>query len=231
MDNEHKPLFECVEELKTKSGDADLLKSCYEKYVDHFEHEQSLFKKSNLYPAEEAYQHINKHDAFLSTMRGLKTPVPSTWIDYASNWLTQHIKNTDFRYKNKMPQPVADPYVWDESYLVHNDRLDDEHKALFKAMQDLSENPDDFDLLNYNRDMFRDHFDYEEKQFMACGEPCHADAHKKKHDVFATDYLRIDEEHTGLFAKIFAVSHHPEDAAIPAYLKKALILIMKRAIL
>jgi len=184
MDDEHKPLFSCVEELKTKPDDADLLASCYQSYVDHFVHEQSLFTKSSLYPAEEAYQHTNKHNAFLATMRGLKTPVPSSWIDYATNWLTQHIKNTDFRYKNKMPHPVADPYVWDESFLVNYKRLDDEHVILFKALQDLSEHPDDVDLLNYNRDIFRDHFDYEEKQFMACGEPCKADAHKKKHDVF-----------------------------------------------
>merc|ERR1711962_245666 len=184
MDDEHKPLFSCVEELKTKPDDADLLASCYQSYVDHFVHEQSLFTKYSLYPAEEAYQHTNKHNAFLATMRGLKTPVPSSWIDYATNWLTQHIKNTDFRYKNKMPHPVADPYVWDESFLVNYKRLDDEHVILFKALQDLSEHPNDVDLLNYNRDIFRDHFDYEEKQFMACGEPCKADAHKKKHDVF-----------------------------------------------
>merc|ERR1712168_1130273 len=152
MDDEHKPLFSCVEELKTKPDDADLLASCYQSYVDHFVHEQSLFTKSSLYPAEEAYQHTNKHN--------------------------------DFRYKNKMPHPVADPYVWDESFLVNYKRLDDEHVILFKALQDLSEHPDDVDLLNYNRDIFRDHFDYEEKQFMACGEPCKADAHKKKHDVF-----------------------------------------------
>ena len=63
-------------------------------------------------------------------------------------------------------------------------RLDDEHVLLFDLMQQLGENPDDVDLLNKNRDVYRDHFDYEEKQFMACGEPCDADAHKKKHDIF-----------------------------------------------
>merc|ERR1712137_1502404 len=97
---------------------------------------------------------------------------------------TQHIKNTDFRYKDKMPHKVNDPYVWDESFQVNYVRLDDEHKVLFDAMQKLGENPSDVDLLNYNRDVYRDHFDYEEKQFMACGEPCAADEHKKKHDVF-----------------------------------------------
>merc|ERR1711971_803631 len=75
----------------------------------------------------------------------------------AKNWLTQHIPNTDFRYKNMMPFPVADPYVWDESFEVFRKRLDDEHVILF---------------------------DYEEKQFMECGEPCDADAHKLNHDIF-----------------------------------------------
>lgn len=119
MDNEHKPLFDCVEELKSRSDDADLLASCLKSYEDHFAHEQSLFTKSATYPDEEAYQHINKHDAFLTTMRGLNTPVAESWIAYATNWLVQHIKNTDFRYKGKMPFPVADPYVWDESFLVN----------------------------------------------------------------------------------------------------------------
>ena len=119
MDNEHKPLFTCVEELKTHGDDDALLASCLKSYEDHFVHEESLLKKSTLHPAEETYQHINKHNAFLATMRGLKTPVSSTWIDYATNWLSQHIKNTDFRYKNKMPHHVTDPYVWDESYQVN----------------------------------------------------------------------------------------------------------------
>ena len=119
MDEEHKPLFDCVQQLKSARSNAGLLASCVKNFENHFAHEESLFTKSNLYPAEEQYQHINKHNAFLSSMRGMSTPVSSKWLDYATNWLTQHIKNTDFRYKNKIPHPVADPYVWDESFLVN----------------------------------------------------------------------------------------------------------------
>merc|ERR1711887_268275 len=184
MDEEHKPLFTCVADLEKTPDDADLLASCLESYAFHFEHEQRLFKASNTYADVDKYQHINKHNAFLATMRGLSAPVSTGWIAFAKNWLTQHIHNTDFRYKNKMPHHVADPYVWDESFQVNYVRLDDEHVVLFNIMQKLKENPEDVDLLNYNRDVYRDHFDYEETQFMACGEPCDADAHKKKHDVF-----------------------------------------------
>ena len=119
MDDEHKPLFTCVADIESNPNDADLLAACMDKYVEHFNHEQKLFTESTLYPDEEAYQHINKHNAFLATMRGLTLPVSETWIRFAKNWLTQHIKNTDFRYKNKMPHTVNDPYIWDESFQVN----------------------------------------------------------------------------------------------------------------
>ena len=119
MDDEHKPLFSCLQKLGENPDDTDLLTTCLASYENHFSHEQSLFKASGTYPAEEAYQHVNKHDAFLATMRGVSTPVSPDWIAFAKNWLVQHIKNSDFRYKNKMPFPVSDPYVWDESYQVN----------------------------------------------------------------------------------------------------------------
>jgi len=183
MDNEHKPLFSCLGEVEKNPNDADLLASCLKSYADHFKHEEKLLSESATYADSDLYQHINKHNSFLATAHGITTPVPQKWIDFAKNWLVQHIPNTDFKYKNKMPFEVADPYVWDESFQVHYTRLDDEHVVLFELLQAMKDNPDDVDILNNNRDVFRDHFDYEEKQFMACGEPCDADAHKKKHDI------------------------------------------------
>merc|ERR1711887_487466 len=184
MDNEHKPLFSCIADLEKTPNDADLLASCIKSYEDHFKHEEKLLSESGTYAKSDLYQHINKHNSFLATAHGLSTPVDPKWIAFAKNWLTQHIPNTDFKYKNKMPFPVSDPYVWDESFEVFYTRLDDEHKHLFRIMQELKDNPDSVDILNDNRDVFRDHFDYEEKQYMPCGEPCDADAHKLKHDIF-----------------------------------------------
>jgi len=184
MDDEHKPLFSCLEDVGNKPDDAALLADCLASYEFHFANEQKLFTESATYPAEEAYQHINKHDSFIATMRGIRTPVDAEYVAYAKNWLAQHIKNTDFRYKGKMPYHVADPYVWDESFQTNYKRIDDEHVGLFDAMQALADDPTNIDLLNLNRDLYRDHFDYEEKQFMQCGEECDAGQHKKKHDVF-----------------------------------------------
>ena len=122
MDDEHRPLFACVVELKKTPGDAALLASCLKSYEDHFAHEEKLFTASNTYSDADEYQHINKHNAFLATMRGLSIPASQSFLNFAKNWLTQHIKNTDFRYKNKMPHHVADPYVWDESFQVNVSR-------------------------------------------------------------------------------------------------------------
>ena len=119
MDNEHKPLFTCIEDLQNTPEDSDLLASCLKAYEDHFAHEQKLFMASSTYSDADKYQHTNKHNAFLAAMRGLTVPVSQDFLGFAKNWLTQHIPNTDFRYKGKMPHHVADPYVWDESFQVY----------------------------------------------------------------------------------------------------------------
>jgi len=184
MDNEHKPLFDCLAQVESTPGDAALLTSCLKSYEDHFRHEEHLLAESFSYPEEDLYQHINKHNSFLAAAYGISTPVPQHFIDFAKNWLCQHIPNTDFGYKHKMPFHVPSPYVWDESFEVFYDRLDEEHKVLFREMQNLADHPDSVDILNINRDVFRDHFDYEQGQFEFCGEGCEASSHRKKHDIF-----------------------------------------------
>ena len=41
-----------------------------------------------------------------------------------------------------------DLYVWDESYQVYHNRIDDKHIIIFNLMQEPEENPADGDLLN-----------------------------------------------------------------------------------
>jgi len=184
MDTEHKHLFDCLAQVEATPGDAALVTSCLKSYEDHFRHEESLLKQSFSYTEEELYQHINKHNSFLAAAHGVPIPVPQTFIDFGKNWLCQHIANTDMKYKFRMPYAVPDPLVWDESFAVFYERLDEEHKNLFAQLQRLKENPNSVDILNHNRDVFRDHFDYEQAQFEHCGVGCDADGHKKKHDIF-----------------------------------------------
>ena len=97
MDNEHKPLFSCLAEVEKNPEDASGLATCLKLYEEHFKHETDLLAESGSYPKDELYQHINKHDTFLIAMRGVTTPVQQKWVDFAKNWLSQHIPNTDFR--------------------------------------------------------------------------------------------------------------------------------------
>jgi len=184
MDEDHKELFSCLAAVEASPTDEALLRSCLQTYKDHFTAEEELMAKSSTYPKEELHQHINKHNLLLLTAESLTVPVSQEWIDFAKNWLTQHIPNTDFRYKEKLPFPVSDPIAWDESFQVYQTQIDDEHVVLFNMLQQLKDNPDDLDILNSARDVFRDHFDYEEKQFMWLGKACDASGHKKKHDIF-----------------------------------------------
>ena len=92
--------------MEQNPADEALLSSCLKSYEDHFVKETDLLAESSTYPKEELYQHINKHNTFLVAMRGLTTPVSQEWIDFAKNWLSQHIPNTDFRLVVfDMPKP------------------------------------------------------------------------------------------------------------------------------
>merc|ERR1712058_110070 len=142
--------------------------------------------------------HRNRHLYLMNTIKGAVLPITEEMTEFIKNWLTQHIKNTDFKYKGKMPKqhPIPEPFFWNAFFAVKYAEMDEEHKVLFSCIHDIEQHPDDeaivkafiksyddVDILNNNRDVFRDHFDYEEKQFMVCGESCDAAAHKKKHDI------------------------------------------------
>merc|ERR1711862_967212 len=115
MDEEHKVLFSCIHDIEQHPDDEAIVKACIKSYDDHFAHEEKLLKDSGSLTEEYVYGHINKHAAFMATAHDMKLPVDQKWLDFAKNWLSQHIPNTDFVYKNKMPFAVPDPYVWDES--------------------------------------------------------------------------------------------------------------------
>merc|ERR1719167_82092 len=88
-------------------------------------------------------------------------------MDFAKNWLAQHIKNTDFKYKYKLAtqHKTPEPYIWNNEFEVFYKRLDDEHKGLFKIMFAVENNPEDQAKVDELQKLMRDHFYYEEEQF------------------------------------------------------------------
>ena len=93
-----------------------------------------------------------KHEVFYKRLYAMENPVPIGEVDWAKNWLVQHIKNTDFQYKFKLNtyhHEVPRPYVWQQYLEVYYQRLDDEHVILFDAIRDSVEHPQDQERYDY----------------------------------------------------------------------------------
>merc|ERR1711862_371381 len=108
------------------------------------------------------------HDIFFKTLTWVTNPVSQEYLAWAKNWLAQHIKNTDFKYKYKLAthHNTPEPYVWNNEFEVFYKRLDEEHQGLFKALFSVENNPDDQDKVEELQKLMRAHFYYEEGEFV-----------------------------------------------------------------
>merc|ERR1712098_364432 len=116
------------------------------------------------------------------------------YMDFAMNWLAQHIENTDFKYRYKLAtsHKTPEPYIWNEEFQVSYKRLDDEHIGLFESMYDVERNLHSQDKVDNLQRLMRDHFYYEEAQFCdALDLPWdYCKEHKKKHVKFSERFAR-----------------------------------------
>ena len=74
MDDDHKVLFSCLADVEANPSDEAILESCRKSYQDHFKAETDLLAKSSIYPREELYQHINKHNILFNSRSGSTLP-------------------------------------------------------------------------------------------------------------------------------------------------------------
>merc|ERR1719370_447148 len=95
-------------------------------------------------------------------------------MDWAMNWLAQHIKNTDFkyRYKLKTRHTTPEPYVWNKEFEVHYPRLDQEHVNLFVAMYNVENDLTNQDKVDHLMKIMREHF-YSRKPSSVTPTTCH----------------------------------------------------------
>merc|ERR1719447_199091 len=75
------------------------------------------------------------------------------------NWLTQHIKNTDFTYRGLLPvvHPIPSPFKWNSFFAVFYQDMDEDHKVLFSCLADVEANPSDEGILESCRKSYADH--------------------------------------------------------------------------
>merc|ERR1712080_14983 len=143
----------------------------------------------------DADAHKKKHDIFFKTLTWVTNPVSTEYLDWATNWLAQHIKNTDFKYRYKLAtnHKTPEPYIWNEEFQVSYKRLDDEHIGLFESMYDLEMNLSSQEKVDNLQRLMRDHFYYEEAQFCdALDLPWdYCKEHKKKHVKFSERFAKI----------------------------------------
>nr|ASW22269.1 hemerythrin [Eunice norvegica] len=101
LDDEHKTLFQGIFDCNEKKDCADTLKNLRAKIDFHFRNEEKAMDAASY----ECKDHKQKHKDFEAVLAGLPVPIPDDKIHYAMDWLVNHIKNTDFKYKGKLKLP------------------------------------------------------------------------------------------------------------------------------
>jgi hemerythrin family non-heme iron protein len=96
LDEEHKGLFQAVFDVAAARSDAGKLAALVSKTVAHFTTEEGMMQAKN-YPDFPAHKQI--HETFVAKIKGLSTPVDDATVNFAKDWLVNHIKATDFKYK------------------------------------------------------------------------------------------------------------------------------------
>nr|ASW22258.1 hemerythrin [Cardicola currani] len=99
IDEEHKGLFKGVFDVAGAPSDAGKLAHLVDVVKKHFTYEEGVMqaKKYSEYPG-----HKTMHDDFVAKISALSTPVSGDTVHFAKDWLVNHIKTTDFKYKGKL---------------------------------------------------------------------------------------------------------------------------------
>ena len=103
---------------------------------------------------------------------------------------------------------IPSPFVWDESFDVKDDQLNDQHKKLFTLISDLDSNRGSAQHLKDLVDFVVKHFQDEESRFHSHNYEDEA-SHKQTHDKFLEDAGKISavNDDTIHFIKNWLVTH------------------------
>jgi hemerythrin family non-heme iron protein len=216
LDEEHKGLFNGIFACAENRNDAQKLACLVSLVNDHFVSEEAMFDENDY---ANSVTHKAAHDEFLNRLRGLAVPLDDAAVNYAKNWLVQHIKGIDFKYKGKLgkdtgrkaggPFAIPEPFRWDESFRVFYELLDEEHKGLFNGIFNCSKYRGDAGKLNSLIEKVDDHFKSEEALFDERDYEGSAN-HKKAHDDFLRKLRKLSvplDDGAINYAKNWLVQH------------------------
>ncbi|ESO00872.1 hypothetical protein HELRODRAFT_185740 [Helobdella robusta] len=104
---------------------------------------------------------------------------------------------------------IPEPYIWDESFRVFYDTLDEQHKNLFHVIFSLAKSPDDPIVLKHLVKTIDEHFDHEEGLLRKANYADY-DVHHQEHLNFQKALKKVrtpvsDEQIT--WAKDWLVNH------------------------
>ena len=99
LDEEHDVLFADILKVSQDPDSAANLDTLKKNMRLHFDYEQQRFCAV---PSYNCVDHKMKHYKFWVILDDLQVPVDCEKINWAKNWLAQHIKNTDHAYKKRL---------------------------------------------------------------------------------------------------------------------------------
>ena len=99
IDEEHKGLFKGIFDVAADPDNAGKLDHLVKLVIAHFATEEKMMQDKNY---ADYSSHKAAHDDFVGKLRGLSAPVSADTIHFAKNWLVNHIKGTDFKYKGAL---------------------------------------------------------------------------------------------------------------------------------
>nr|AQV13617.1 hemerythrin [Cossura longocirrata] len=99
IDTEHQGLFKAIFDCSKAPGDGGKLSHLATVVGAHFATEEKMFAAANY---SDAASHTKVHADFLAKVKGLSAPLSDDTVAFAKNWLVNHIKGTDTKYKGKL---------------------------------------------------------------------------------------------------------------------------------
>lgn len=99
LDDDHKGLFDGIFDVAAKPDSDANLKTLIDRVAKHFRREEDMMNKAG-YP--EFASHRELHHDFEKKLGAVSVPVSPDTVHFAKEWLVNHIKGTDHKYKGKL---------------------------------------------------------------------------------------------------------------------------------